>query len=205
MPKHKRIALYARVSTDTQTTDNQLLELRAVADRHGWEVVAEYVDHAVSGVKGRDKRPHFDALLKAANRRDFDLIAAWSVDRLGRSLLHLIDFIEAIKAKNVDLYLHQQNIDTTTPAGRAMFGMCGVFAEFERAMIQQRIHAGLDRARAQGKTLGRPLVAGKREKQILDLYATGLGMNKIAKQVGVGSGTVQRIIRESNAAAEGEQ
>lgn len=203
--KPKKIALYARVSTDTQTTENQLIELRAVADRHGWIVVAEYVDHAISGAKGRDKRPQFDALLKAANRREFDLIAAWSVDRLGRSLLHLIDFMEEIKAKGVGLYLHQQNIDTTTPSGRAMFQMCGVFAEFERAMIQERIHAGLDRARKQGKTFGRPVVAGKREEQVLTLYATGMGMLKIAKQVGIGSGTVQRIIRESKAATGATQ
>ncbi|CAN7774820.1 recombinase family protein [Paraburkholderia hospita] len=203
MPRNKRVALYARVSTDSQTTDNQLLELRTVAERHGWEVVAEYVDHAVSGAKGRDKRPDFDRMLKSANRREFDLIAAWSVDRLGRSLINLIGFMEEIKAKGVGLYLHQQNIDTTTPAGRAMFQMCGVFAEFERAMVQERVHAGLDRARAQGKTFGRPRVAGPREEQILALAATGLGMLKIAKQVGVGTGTVQRIIAEQKAATTG--
>ncbi|MGF6758254.1 DNA invertase Pin-like site-specific DNA recombinase [Paraburkholderia sp. GAS42] len=200
MPKNKRVALYARVSTDSQTTDNQLLELRTAAERHGWEIVAEYVDHAVSGAKGRDKRPDFDRMLKSANRREFDLIAAWSVDRLGRSLINLIDFMEEIRAKGVGLYLHQQNIDTTTPAGRAMFQMCGVFAEFERAMVQERVHAGLDRARAQGKTFGRPRIAGPREEQILALAATGLGMLKIAKQVGVGTGTVQRIIAEQKAA-----
>ena len=139
----KRVAIYARVSTDTQTTENQLRELRAAAERAGWQIVGEYVDHAVSGAKGRDQRPQFDKMLKAAARRQFDVIAAWSVDRLGRSLRHLVDFIDGIHASKTDLYLHQQGIDTTTPAGKALFQMCGVFSEFERSMIQERVKEGL--------------------------------------------------------------
>src|SRR4051794_21036562 len=100
--KAKRVALYARVSTDSQTTDNQLLQLRAVAERHGWTVVVEYVDHGISGAKGRDQRPQFDALCNAVTRKDFDMVAAWSVDRLGRSLQHLIGFFEELKSKRVD-------------------------------------------------------------------------------------------------------
>ena len=135
----KRAAIYARVSTEQQTTYNQLAELRQVAASMGWEIVAEFVDHAVSGAKGRDRRPEFDRLLKGVARREFDIIAAWSVDRLGRSLQQLVEFLGEIHGKRVDLYLHQQGVDTTTPAGKALFQMCGVFAEFERSMIQERV------------------------------------------------------------------
>ncbi len=193
----KRVAIYSRVSTDGQSVDNQLLELRAVAERHGWEVVEEYSDNGVSGAKGREKRPAYDALCQAATRREVDLIMAWSVDRLGRSLQHLVTFLGEIHAKGVDLYLHQQGIDTTTPAGKAMFQMCGVFAEFERAMIQERVKAGLARARANGKTLGRPKVNGDVRKAILKARAAGTGKRKIAKELGVGVGTVYRILKEA--------
>jgi DNA invertase Pin-like site-specific DNA recombinase len=192
--KPKRIAIYARVSTDHQTTKNQLQELRAVAECHGWEVSEEYVDHAMSGANGRDKRPAFNRMIKAAMRREFDLIAAWSVDRLGRSLQHLVGFLDEIHGKRIDLYLHQQGIDTTTPAGKALFQMCGVFAEFERAMIQERVRAGLKRARAQGKVLGRPKVSSEIEKRVRAVRAKGFGMIRIARELGIGTGTVQRIL-----------
>lgn len=197
---NKRVALYARVSTDAQTTANQLNELRIVAARHGWEIVAEYVDHAVSGAKGRDQRPQFDKLLKAANRREFDLIAAWSVDRLGRSLQHLVGFLADIEAKGVGLYLHQQNIDTSTPSGKALFQMVGVFSEFERSMIRERVKAGLSRAVAEGKTLGRPQVSTKVVREVLKQRQQGHGMLKIAKALGIGTSTVQRICADEVAA-----
>ena len=147
----KSAAIYARVSTrNGQTPENQLNELRAVAERAGWEVVREYVDHGISGAKGRDQRPEFDRMLTAATRREFDVVMAWSVDRLGRSLQHLVGFLGDIHANGVDLYLHKQGIDTTTPSGKAMFQMCGVFAEFEREMIRERIHAGLARVKEKG-------------------------------------------------------
>ena len=126
----RRVAIYTRVSTDGQTVTNQLRELRAVAKRHGWRVVKEFNDKGISGANGREKRPGFDALCTGAVRRDFDLVMAWSVDRLGRSLQHLVSFLSDIHANGVDLYLHQQGIDTTTPTGKAMLQMCGVFAEF---------------------------------------------------------------------------
>lgn len=190
----KRVALYARVSTDGQSVENQLLELRAVAERHGWEIVGEYVDKGISGAKGRDQRPQFNAILNGVARKDFDLVAAWSVDRLGRSLQHLIGFLNELHAKKIDLYLHQQGIDTTTPAGRAMFSMLGVFGEFERAMIQERVRAGLKRAVAQGKVLGRPMINGEVEKRVHALRGKGHGMIKIAKEVGIGVGTVVRMV-----------
>ena len=114
-----------------------------------------YKDYGISGAKGRDKRPAFDALCRAAARREFDVVMAWSVDRLGRSLQDLVGFLSELHALKIDLFLHRQGLDTTTPAGKAMFQMMGVFAEFERAMIQERVRAGLARARSEGTTLGR--------------------------------------------------
>jgi DNA invertase Pin-like site-specific DNA recombinase len=194
--REKRVAIYARVSTDQQTTENQLAELRAWAARAGHSVAGQYVDHAVSGAKGRDGRAEFDRLLRGAARRDFDIIAAWSVDRLGRSLQHLVGFLDDIHASKIDLYLHQQGIDTTTPAGKALFQMCGVFAEFERAMIQERVKAGLMRARAQGKRLGRPSVAASVVSKVRARRRKGQGILSIARELGVGTGTVQRIVKE---------
>ena len=192
--KERRVAIYARVSTDGQTPENQLRELRAVAKRMGWTVVTEYVDCGISGSKGRDQRPQFDAMCTAAVRREFDVIMSWSVDRLGRSLQHLVTFLGEIHAKGVDLYLHQQGIDTTTPAGKAMFQMCGVFAEFERAMIKERVRAGLNRARAAGKTLGRPTVGATKERAIRTARKKGKGIKAIARDVGVGVSVVQRVV-----------
>src|SRR4051812_16304940 len=190
----KRVALYLRVSTAEQTVENQRRELQAIAERHGWQVVAEFADESISGTKGRERRPAYDRLLKGVTRRDFDQVAAWSVDRLGRSLQDLVAFLGELHAKGVDLYLHQQGIDTSTPAGRAMFQMLGVFAEFERALIQERVRAGLARARAEGKVLGRPRVSAEVEAAIRTARASGKGIRKIAAELGVGVGTVQRIV-----------
>src|SRR5829696_5525081 len=162
----KRVAIYLRVSTSGQTVENQRRELEAVVGRHGWTVAATFEDAGISGAKGRDKRPGLDALMKAVARREVDIVAAWSVDRLGRSLQDLVTLLGEIHAKHVDLYLHQQGIDTTTPAGKALFQMMGVFAEFERAIIQERVKAGLARVRAEGKTLGRPTVGKAVESRI---------------------------------------
>jgi DNA invertase Pin-like site-specific DNA recombinase len=140
----RRAVFYLRVSTIDQTTANQERELREIATRMGCEVVKVYKDHGISGAKGRNGRPAFDALCRDATRRQFDVIMAWSVDRLGRSLQDLV-FLSEIHALKIDLYLHQQGLDTTTPAGKAMFQMMGVFAEFERAMIQERVRAGRER------------------------------------------------------------
>ncbi len=194
MSKLKNVALYARVSTDGQSTENQLRELRAAIARHGWNIVAEYVDHGISGAKGRKDRPRFDALLHAVARREFDMVAVWSVDRLGRSLQDLVSFLGDLQSKKVDLYLHQQALDTSTPSGKAMFGMLGVFAEFERTIIQERVKAGLARARAKGTTLGRPKTNAKIEQQIRNLAAKGVGKGKIARTLGIGVSVTQRVL-----------
>jgi DNA invertase Pin-like site-specific DNA recombinase len=192
----RRAALYLRVSTDDQTTLNQERELRAVAERAGWEIVAVYKDEGISGSKGRDRRPGLDAMLKDAVRRKFDIIAAWSVDRLGRSLQDLVSMLSEIHGAGIDLYLHQQAIDTTTPAGTAMFQMMGVFAEFERSMIRERVKAGMARARAQGKRLGKPAVPAAKIEAIKAELARGTGQVKTARLCGVGTYTVQRVKRE---------
>jgi DNA invertase Pin-like site-specific DNA recombinase len=189
----KRVALYLRVSTSGQTVENQRRELVAVAKRHGWRVVSTFKDQGVSGAKGRDKRPGYDQLCSAITRREFDMVAAWSVDRLGRSLQDLVGFLAELHAKDVDLYLHQQGIDTSTPAGKAMFQMMGVFAEFERAIIVERVKAGLARARAQGKRLGRPALPAATQERVRERLAAGMGILKVAKTVGVGVSAVQRI------------
>lgn len=191
----KRVGIYLRVSTKDQTTENQLRELRQVAERAGWDLVRVFEDAGISGAKGRDQRPSYDALLKAVARREVDLVAAWSVDRLGRSMQDLVAFLEDLKGHGADLYLHQQALDTTTPSGRALFGMMAVFAEFERAMIQDRVNAGLARARAQGKRLGRPTLGSETEARVRALRATGMGVVKVAKTLGIGVSAVQRIGR----------
>jgi DNA invertase Pin-like site-specific DNA recombinase len=194
--KMKRAVLYLRVSTIDQTTANQERELREIAARMGCEIVKVYKDHGISGAKGKDKRPAFNALHKAAARREFDVVMAWSIDRLGRSLQDLIAFLSELHALGIDLFLHQQGLDTATPAGKAMFQMLGVFAEFERAMIQERVRAGLARAKSEGKRLGRPTIPAKVESAIKATLAKGTGMIKAAKLHSVGVGTVQRISRE---------
>jgi DNA invertase Pin-like site-specific DNA recombinase len=192
----KRAAIYVRVSTDKQTVENQLRELRLIAERRGWQVVEEYHDAGISGAKGRKDRPGLDKMLQDEQRRRFDVVMAWAIDRLGRSLIDLLGTIQTLEACSVDLYLDQQAIDTTTPAGRLMFQVTGAFAEFERSMIRQRVNAGLKRAVDAGKQLGRPRIDPALEKRIQNQLRGGKGMLKVAAECGVGSGTVQRIARE---------
>jgi DNA invertase Pin-like site-specific DNA recombinase len=216
MTKTKRVALYLRVSKDESTTDNQRRQLEAVATRHGWEVVATFEDDGISGAKGRDQRAGLDALLNAVARKEFDMVAAWSVDRVGRSLQHLVEFMNELRAKGVDLFLHEQALDTSTPSGRAMFQMCGVFAEFELSMTRARINAGIARAKADpnskvrkqklkdGKikqlAFGRPTnMTAAKDREAREMLANGKGIGKIARKLGVGSGTVQKIKDELNA------
>jgi DNA invertase Pin-like site-specific DNA recombinase len=191
--KPKRAALYVRVSTDGQTVDNQRLALEAVCEQRGWQVAHIYSDNGVSGAKGRNQRPGLDALLKDAARARFDVVLSWALDRLGRSLIDLLDTLNELEAAGVALVLHQQAIDTTTPAGRMFFQVTGAFAEFERAMIRSRVRAGLERAKARGVRLGRPRTGAKVEAAIRARLAAGEGIKKVAKAVGVGNGTVSRI------------
>lgn len=152
----KKCLIYARVSTSCQTVENQLLELREAAARSNWCVVAELTDQAISGAKGRIERPAFDEMHRMIQRRQIDVVCAWSIDRLGRSLQHLTAFMGELQASGVDLYVHQQAINTATPAGRMVFGIFSALGEYERELIRERINAGLARAKAEGKKLGRP-------------------------------------------------
>lgn len=189
-----RTAIYTRVSTAGQSCAAQEAELRQIAARANWQIVEVYSDHGISGSKSRKDRPALDRLLKDASRRRFDQIACWSVDRLGRSVRDLIDFLQEVRALGIGLYLHQQGIDSTTPAGTAMFQMLGVFSEFERAMIRERVLAGLARARSQGKVLGRPRMPAEKIGAILaSLEAREGSLRQIAVQHRVGLGTVQRM------------
>lgn len=194
----KRVAIYLRVSTDKQTTENQRRELEAVAERSGWKVVMIYEDAGISGAKGRDKRPGLDEMMKAVNAKEFDMIASWSVDRLGRSLTDLLSILQNLHEKGVGLFLHQQGLDTSTTAGKAMFQMLGVFAEFERGMIRERVNAGLARARAKGVKLGRRRVDPAVEARIVKLRANGAGILKIGKTLGIGTSVVQRVCKEAS-------
>ena len=192
----KRVAFYARVSTDkAQTTENQLRELQAVAVRLGWTVVAVYTDEGISGAKGRDKRPGLDALLKGVARGEFDMIAAWSVCRLGRSLQDLVSFLADIQARGIDLYLHQQALDTSTPSGRALYQLMGVFSEFERAMVAARVKAGLQRTREKGTRLGRPPMSDEKIEQIKKALMAGRGIRATARETGASTTSVMRIAR----------
>ena len=186
-----KTAIYARVSTDEQTTENQILELKKVAERNGWEIQAIYAD-TISGAKS--KRPQLDLLMQSVMRKEIDIVMVWSVDRLGGSLQHLITLLSDIHSKDCDLYLHLQGIDTTTPSGKMMFQMLGVFAEFERSMIRERVLAGLDRARSQGKKLGRPPVPPITVDKIKRLREEGLSLRKIAKQVGISTSKVHQLV-----------
>jgi len=196
MSRAKSAAIYVRVSTDQQTVENQIRELRQVAERRGWDVVEIYSDAGISGAKGRAGRPGLDRMLKEASRRKFDIVMAWAIDRLGRSLIDLLGTIQHLEACGVDLYLDQQAIDTTAPMGKLVFQVTGAFAEFERSMIRQRVKAGLKRAIAQGKRLGRPKVDSTLERKAQKQLQKGVGILKVAKALGLGTGTVQRIKHE---------
>ena len=174
--------------------------LLTVAAARGWEVVEVYADNGISGSKGREKRPGFDRLHQDATRGKFDIVMAWSVDRLGRSLTDLLAFLREIHAVGVDLFLYQQAIDTTTPSGKAMFQMLGVFAEFERSIIVERVRSGMAKAKANGtksgEPIGRPPTPEALKQRIRDAYAAGgVGMRGIAKRFGVSLGTVQACLR----------
>ncbi|GJE53474.1 Serine recombinase PinR [Methylobacterium tardum] len=189
-----KVALYARVSTSKgQTVENQLRELQAVGARLGWTVVAIHIDEGISGARGRDRRPGYDALLKGVARREYDLIAAWSVDRLGRSLQDLVGFLAEVQSRGVGLYLHVQGLDTTTPSGRLLFSLLSVFADYERSMVRDRVLAGLERTRSKGTRLGRPPLDAEKAEAIRALLAAGVGIRETARRTGVGASTVQRV------------
>lgn len=193
-----RVALYCRVSTASQTTENQRHDLEQVAAARAWNVVAQFSDDGIGGAKGRTDRPALDALLKAAVRREFDLVAVWALDRLGRSLEHLVATVNELQSLGIDLYSHKQALDTSTPAGRLAFQVFGALSEYERALLGERVKAGIERARRNGTRLGRPtnLNASVRAA-IVALRAKDHPIRKIATQLKVGTGTVYRVLGDA--------
>ena len=181
-----RAAIYCRVSTDKQTTENHNRELNRVAKKMGWSVSAVYSD-VISGAT--DNRPELNDLMLSVTRNEVDVVMAWSVDRLGRSVQHLAGLLSDLHSKGVNLYLHQQGLDTTTPSGKAMFQMMGVFAEFEREMIRERINSGLARAREQGTKfgtpIGRPKIPPMKIAKVKKLRGQGMTYKKVALATGV--------------------
>lgn len=187
--------IYGRVSTSDQTSENQTLVLTEIVNRNGWDLVDTYIDDGISGSKGRDKRPEFDRLCKDMIRRKFDRVLVWDVSRLGRSLQHLVEFLNDVQSVGCDLYIHQSGLDTSTPSGRMMFQMVGVFSEFERSMISERVKLGLQRVVSKGGKLGRRrTVTDEVVDRIKDLRHIGKSLSQIASEVGVSKMSVSRVI-----------
>lgn len=200
MTKQKRVAIYARVSTSDQTAENQLLDLRKYCDACGWKVVREFVDHAVSGAK--KDRPRLRELMEFARPGSVDCVLVWRFDRFARSLSHLVEALDTFRERGVDFASHQERIDTTTSQGKLMFGIFGAFSEFERNLIRERIHAGLARARFNGKRLGRAPLSREKIDEIISLR--GASVRTIAARVGVGKSVVSKVLRLELLAAEGK-
>ena len=194
---NRKAVIYSRVSTNEQTVENQLRVLREVAEKRGLEVVREISDEGISGAKGRNERPGFDELIKGSVKNEWDIILVWDVSRLGRSLKHLVSFLEDIQSAHCDMYIHQSGIDTSTPSGKMMFGMLSVFSEFERSMIRERVIAGQQRAKAQGKHIGRKTnVNDGIITAVYQLRKNNVPIKRIAKDLQIGVGTVYKILDE---------
>lgn len=190
--KAVRTAIYTRVSTVDQSVDLQLDALKEVAKKSKWDVTQTIVEK-ISGAKGRNDRKALDELLKAVTKREIDLVMVWSVDRLGRSLTDLVSTMEEINNAGANLYIHTQGLNTQTPSGKAMFQMVGVFAEFERSMIQERVKAGISVARRKGKRWGRPTVKKSIVRKVTELLEKDLSVRAIAEKAGTSTFTVQKV------------
>lgn len=193
-----RAAIYVRVSSKKQTVEMQVNDLNIIAARCEWDVVSIYRDEAVSGAKSKEDRPALKELIKASTQRKFDMVAVWSIDRLARSTIDLFHIMFDFQQKGIELYVHQQAIDTSTPSGRMMWQMLGVFAEFERAVIQERVKAGIENARSKGIKLGRPGLSLELQEKIIELRNQGHGILKIGRILKVGTSQVQRICNSVN-------
>jgi len=193
----KKVCLYCRVSTFNQTSENQLRELRGVAERMGYEIVSEFIDNGISGAKSRKDRPALDEMMKLATQRKFEMVMCWSIDRLGRSLQHLVEILNELQAMKIDLFFMQQGMDTTTPSGRMIFSVFGAIGEFERNLIRERVIAGQQRAKASGVHIGRPTKMNDGMKSAIKvMHQNGMSIRQIAKSCKVGIGTVYLQLRE---------
>lgn len=193
----KKVCLYCRVSTTHQTSENQLRELRAVAERMGYEIVSEFIDNGISGAKSRKDRPALDEMMKLATQRKFEVVMCWSIDRLGRSLQHLVEILNELQAMKIDLFFMQQGMDTTTPSGRMIFSVFGAIGEFERNLIRERVIAGQQRAKASGTHIGRPTKMNDGMRSAIKaMHENGMSIRQIAKSCKVGIGTVYLAIKD---------
>jgi len=191
----KKVCLYCRVSTTHQTSENQLRELRVVVERMGYEIVSEFIDNGISGAKSRKDRPALDEMMKLATQRKFEIVMCWSIDRLGRSLQHLVEILNELQAMKIDLYFMQQGMDTTTPSGRMIFSVFGAIGEFERNLIRERVIAGQQRAKASGTHIGRPTKMNDGMKSAIQvMHQNGMSVRQIAKSCKVGVGTVYSVL-----------
>jgi DNA invertase Pin-like site-specific DNA recombinase len=194
-----RVGIYARVSTlHGQNPEMQLDELREYASRREWTVIGSYVDQGISGSK--ESRPELNRLMADAHRRKFDVALCWKLDRFGRSLRHLVNALAELEALGVAFVSLRDNMDLSTPSGRLMFQIIGAMAEFERALIQERVRAGLRNAKAKGKRLGRPTTAFDVAKA-LRLRGEGFSLLDVASQLGIGLGTAYRGLQAPQPAA----
>ena len=191
----KKVCLYVRVSTQTQTTENQIQALREVAERSGYEIVKIYSDDGISGSKGREDRPALNQMMKDAVNRQFEMVMCWSIDRLGRSITNLIEIMNELNELKIDMFFSQQSIDTQTSSGRMIFGIFSSLASFEREMIRDRVMAGLDRARKNGVKLGRPSTVNDGVRNaVLILKDKGVGVRETCRKLGIGCATYYSVI-----------
>jgi DNA invertase Pin-like site-specific DNA recombinase len=194
-----RVVIYARVSTLGQTVENQLIDLRRFATNSNYEIVEEVLDEGISGSMGRDDRPGLNRLYRLIEEKSVDMILSWSVDRIGRSMPHLVQFLTHLQENNVDLYCHKEQLNTATPAGRMLFNIFSATAEYEREMIRDRIKSGISRAKSQGSKFGRPRIIDNDTREIIvELYSQpGATVRSVAKTVNIGRGSVWRIVQQS--------
>ena len=188
----KRVCIYARVSTDKQSTDRQVEQLREIAKNHEWEVVSEFVD-ICSGAK--TSRPNFDQMMKDAFSRKFETVMCLELSRIGRNTKHLLDTVEKLNEKRIDLYIHNQQIDTSTPTGKLFFTVASAFSNFERDLIRERVISGLENAKKKGKVLGRRTnMTDVTKSKIIELKKQGVGINKLAKQFHVSVASIRKMM-----------
>ena len=192
----KKVVIYARVSTLDQTVDNQLIELRDHCSKMGWEIVKEYTDKGLSGTLSRDKRPALNSLIKDAYRKRFDSVVCWDISRIGRSMKELILFLSDMKDRGIGICSVRQGFDTSTSMGEIMFQFVGILSSWEKTMIRERTLAGLERARREGKTLGRRKVTNDTmTAKIIELRSAKKSIREIASEVGVSVGTVSNTLK----------
>ena len=192
----KKVVIYPRVSTLDQTIDNQLLELRDHCSKMGWEIVKEYADEGLSGTLSRDKRPALNSLIKDAYRKRFDQVVCWDISRIGRSMKELILFLSDMKDRGIGICSVRQGFDTSTSMGEIMFQFVGILSSWHREMIRERTLAGLERAKREGKTLGRKKVTNDTmTAKIIELRSAKNSIREIALKVGVSRGTVNNLLK----------